>query len=99
MTPRTRTLSLRDEDFNNGAKDDANNNAERGAKSRAAGKADEYGARRVLAATTPHNIDDDFNDSADMAAKPRATNKADEATRDCARRVCVAVAHDSTMAM
>ena len=99
MTPRTRTSSLRDKDFDNGAKDDANDNAERGAKPRAVGKADEYSARRVLAATTPHNIDDDFNDSADKAAKPRATDKADEATRDCARRVRVAVAHESAMAM
>ena len=33
--------------------DDANDDVKRGAKPRAAGKADEYGARRIRAATTP----------------------------------------------
>ena len=44
--------------------DDADDDVERGAKLRAAGKADEYGARRVRAATTPHDSDDDPYDSA-----------------------------------
>ncbi len=89
----------RDEDPDNGANDDADNDVERGAKLRAAGKADEYGARRVCAATTPHDSDDDPYDSADKVAKPRATDKADEATRACARRGRMAVAHKSATAM
>ena len=48
----------RDEDSDNGANDDADDNAERGAKPRAAGKADDYGARRVRATSTPHDSDD-----------------------------------------
>ena len=83
------TSPLRNEDSDNSANNDADNDAERGAKPRAAGKADEYGARRVRAATTPHDSDDDSDDSADKVTKPRATDKADEATRDCARRVRV----------
>ena len=43
----------RDEDSDNGANDDADDDVERGAEPRAAGQADEYGARRVRAATTP----------------------------------------------
>ena len=97
MMPRTMTSPPRDEDSDNGANDDADDNAERGAKPRGAGKADNYGARRVRAATTPHDSDDDSCDSADKAAKPRATDKADEA-RDCARRGRVAVARKSAMA-
>jgi hypothetical protein len=92
------TSPLRNEDSDNSANDDADNDAERGAKPRAAGKADEYGARRVRAATTPHDSDDDSDDSADKVTKPRATDKADEATRDCARRVRVAIARKSAMA-
>ena len=80
------------------AQRDAEDDAERGAKPRAAGKADEYGARCVGKATTPHDSDDDTDNSADKVAKPRATDKADEATRDCARRVRVAVARKSAMA-
>ena len=94
-------LPHRDKDFNNGANDDAGDNAKRGTKPRAARKADEYGTRRVCVATTPHDSDNDSDDSddlADKAAKPRATDKADEATRDCARRVRVAVARKSAMA-
>jgi len=87
----------RDEDSDNGANDDADDDVERGAEPRAAGQADEYGARRVRAATTPHDSDDDSYDSADKVAKPRATDKADEA-RDCARRGRVAVARKSAMA-
>ena len=48
----------RDEDSDNGANDDADDNAERGAKPRAAGTADDYGARRVRATSTPHDSDD-----------------------------------------
>ncbi len=92
------TSPPRDKDSDNSAKDDANDNAKRGAKPRAAGKADEYGARRVRAATTPHDSDDDSDDSADKVTKPRTTNKADVATRDCARHVRVAVACKSAMA-
>ena len=98
MTPRTMTLPPRDEDFNNGANDDDEDNAERGAKPRAAGKADEYGPRRVRVATIPHDSNDDSDNSADKAAKPRVTDKADKATWDCARRVRVAVARESVMA-
>ncbi len=54
------------------------------------------------AAGTTHNMeedsDDDSYDSADKVAKPRVTDKADEATRHCARRGRVAVAHKSAMA-
>jgi len=92
-------VAPRDEDSNNGAIDDADDDAKKGAKPRAAGKADEYGARHVRAATTPHDSDDNSDDSADKVKKPRATDKADEATRDCARRVRVAVARNSAMAM
>jgi hypothetical protein len=99
MMPRTMTSPPRDEDSHNGANDDADDNVERGAKLRAAGKADEYSARRVRAATTPHDSVDDSYDSADKVTKPRATDKADEATRDCARRGRVAVARKSAMAM
>ena len=88
----------RDEDSDNGANDDADDNAERGAKPRAAGKADEYGAstyaRRpppTTATTTPTTLPT-------RSKKPRATDKADEATRDCTRRVRVAVARNSAMA-
>jgi hypothetical protein len=90
MMPRMMTSPPRDEDPDNGANDDADD---------AAGKADEYGARRVRAATTPHDSDDDPYDSADKVAKPRATNKADEAMQDCARRGRMAVAHKSATAM
>ena len=48
--------------------------------------------------TTPHDSDDNSNDSADKVEKPRATDKADEATRDCTRRIRVAVARKSAMA-
>jgi hypothetical protein len=48
----------RDEDSDNGANDDADDNAERGAKPRAAGTADDYGARRVRATSTNHDSDD-----------------------------------------
>ncbi len=92
------TLPPRDKDSNNGANDYADDNAERGAKPRVAGKANEYGTRRVRVATTPHDSDDDSVDSVDKVAKPRATDKADEATRDCTRRVRVAVACKSAMA-
>ena len=64
----------------------------------AAGKADEYGARRVRAATTPHNSDDNSYDSADKVAKPRVTGKADKATQDYARRGRMVVARKSAMA-
>ncbi len=84
--------------MDNGTNDDADDDAERGAKPRAAGKADEYGARRVHAATTPHDSNDDSYDSADKVAKPRVMDKADEATRDCARRRRVVVARKSAMA-
>ena len=92
-------VAPRDKDSDNGANDDADDDAEKGAKPRAAGKADEYGARHVRAATTTHDSDDNSDDSADKVEKPRATNKADEATRDCARRVRVAVTRNSAMAM
>ena len=49
----------------------------RGAKPRAAGKADEYGARHVRATTTPHDSYDNSDDSAVKVEKPRATNKAE----------------------
>ena len=49
-------------------------------------------------ATTPHDSNDNFDDSADKAAKPGATDMADKATRDCTRRVRVAVARKSAMA-
>ncbi len=91
-------IAPRDEDSDKGANDDADDDAEKGAKPRAAGKADEYGARHVRATTTPHDSDDNSYDSADKVAKPRATDKADEATRDCGRRVRVAVARNSVMA-
>ena len=91
-------VAPRDEDSDNGANNDADDDAEKGPKSRAAGKADEYGARHVRAATTPHDSDDNSGDSADKVEKTRAINKADEATRDCARRVRVAVARNSAMA-
>ncbi len=91
-------VAPQDEDSDNGANDDADDDAERGAKPRAAGKADEYGARHVHATTTPHDSDDNSNNSANKVEKPRATNKADEATRDCARCVRVAVARKSAMA-
>ncbi len=67
-------------------------------KKLAAEKAAEYGARRVRAATTPHNSDDDSANSADEAAKPRATDKADKATGVCARRVRAAITRESAMA-
>jgi len=92
-------IAPRGEDSDNGANDDANDDAERGAKPRAAGKADEYGARRVRATTTPNDSDDNSDDSANKVAKPRATDKANEATGDCARRVRVAVARKSAMVM
>jgi len=98
MMPRTMTSPPRDEDSDNGANDDADDEVERGAKPMAAGKADEYGARRVRAATTPHDSDDDSYDSADKVAKPRATDKANEAMQDCTRRGRVAVARNSAMA-
>ena len=91
-------VAPRDKDSDNGANDDADDDAEKGAKPRAAGKADEYGARHVRATTTPHDSDNNSDDSAVKVEKPRATNKADEATRDCARRVRVAVACKSAMA-
>jgi len=91
-------VAPRDEDSDNGANDNADDDAEKGAQLRAAGKADEYGVRHVRAATTPHDSDNNFYDSADKVEKPRATDKADEATRDCARRVRVAVARNSAMA-
>ena len=92
-----------DDNPDDGANNDADDNAERGAKQRgakprAAEKADEYDARRVCAATTPHNSNDDSNNSADEPAKPRATDKADEATQDCTRRVRAAIACKSAMA-
>ena len=87
----------RDKDSNTGADDDANDDAKRGAKPGAAEKADEYNARRVRTATTPHDSNDDFNDSADKAAKPGATDKANEATRDGTRRVRAAIACKSVM--
>ncbi len=87
-----------DEDSDNGTIDDADDDAEK-REGREAEGADEYGARHVRAATTPHDSDDNSDDSADKVEKPRATDKADEATRDCARRVCVAVARNSAMAM
>ena len=86
-----------DEDSDNGANDDADDDVERGAEPRAAGKADEYGARRVRSATTPHDSDDNSYDSADKVTKPRAADKADEA-RDCARCGRVAVACKSAIA-
>jgi hypothetical protein len=46
-------VAPRDKDSDNGAIDDADDDAEKGAKPRAAGKADKYGARHVRAATTP----------------------------------------------
>ena len=70
-------VAPRDKDSDNGANDDADDDAERGAKPRAAGKADEYGARRARAATTPHDSDDNSYNSADKVAKPRVTDKAD----------------------
>jgi hypothetical protein len=88
-----------DEDSNNGANNDADDDVERGAKPRAAGKAEEYGARGVRTATTPHDSNNNSYDSADKVAKPRATDKADEATGDCARRGRVAVTRKSAMAM
>jgi len=91
-------VAPRNEDSDNGPIDDADDDAEKGAKPRAAGKADEYGARHARAATTPHDSDDNSDDSSDKVEKPRATDKADEETRDCARRVRVAVAHNSAMA-
>ena len=91
-------IAPRDEDSDNGTNDDADNDVERGARPRAAGKADEYGARRVRAATTPHDSDDDSYNSADKVAKPRVTDKADEATRDCTRRGHVVVSRKSAMA-
>jgi len=66
-------VAPRDEDSNNGAIDDADDGAEKGAKPRATGKADKYGARHVRTATTPHNSDDNSDDSADKVEKPRAT--------------------------
>ena len=92
-------VAPRDKDSDNGANDDADDDAEKGAKPRAAGMADEYGARHIRAATTPHDSDDNSDNSADKVEKPRATDTADEATRDCARRVRVAVARNSAMAM
>ena len=86
-----------DEDSDNGANDDADDDVERGAEPRAAGNADEYGARRVRSATTPHDSDDNSYDSADKVTKPRAADKADEA-RDCARCGRVAVACKSAIA-
>jgi hypothetical protein len=98
MMPRTVALPPRDKDSNNCANINANDDAERGAKPRAAGKADKYGARHVRAATTPHDSNDDSNDSTNKVAKPRATDKADKAMRDCARHVRMAVACESAMA-
>ena len=92
-------LPPRDEDSDIGANNDADDDVERGTKPRAAGKADEYGARHVRMATTPHNSDNNSYDSTNIVAKPRATNKADEAMRDCARCGRVAVARKSAMAM
>ena len=91
-------IAPHDEDSDNGANNDADDDAEKGPKPRAAGKADEYGARHVRVATTPHDSDDNSGDSADKVEKPRAINKADEATRDCVRCVRVAVARNSAMA-
>ena len=51
-------VAPRDEDSDNGANDNADDDAKRGAKPRAAGKADEYGARRVRVMTTPHDSDE-----------------------------------------
>jgi hypothetical protein len=87
-------VAPRCEDSDNGANEDADDDAERGAKPRAAGKAGEYGARRVRAMTTPNDSDDN---SANKVAQSRATDKANEATGDCARCVRVAVARKSTM--
>ena len=56
---------------NDGANNDANDNAKRGTKPRVAKKADEYGARRVRTATTPHDSNEDSNNSTNKAAKPR----------------------------
>ena len=86
-----------DDDSDNGVDDDANDDAERGAKLRAVKKADEYGTRHVRAGTTPHDSNDDSDDSADKAAKPWATDKAKEEMRDCARRVGAAIACKSAM--
>ena len=90
-------VAPRDNDSDDSAKEDADNAAERGAKPRAAKKADEYGVRRIHVATTPHDSNNNSDNSADKATKPRATDKADEATWDCARRVRVAIAHKSAM--
>jgi hypothetical protein len=87
----------RNKDSDTGPNKDANDDAERGAKPRAAEKADEYGTRRVRMATTPQDSNDDSDDSADKAAKPGATDMADEATQDCTRRVCAAIACESAM--
>jgi hypothetical protein len=86
MMPRTMTSPPRDEDSHNGANDDADDNVERGAKLRAAGKADEYSARRVRAATTPHDSVDDSYDSADKVTKrQRGTARGADAWRSPAR--------------
>jgi hypothetical protein len=96
--PRMMTSPPRDKDSDTGANNDADDDAERGAKPRAAKKADEYSTRRVRTATTPHDSNDDSDDSADKAAKPGATDKADKATRDCTRCVRAAIACKSVMA-
>ena len=91
-------VAPRGDGSDNSAAYNANDNTKRGTKLMAAMKAEEYGTRRVCAATIPHDSDDNSDDSADKAAKPIVTNKADEATRDCARHVRVAVACESVMA-
>jgi hypothetical protein len=55
-------------------------------------------AQGAYARRPPPTTATNSDDSADKVEKPRATDKADEATRDCARRVRVAVARKSAMA-
>ena len=69
----------------NGANDDAVDNAERGTKPRAAGKADKYGARGVRAATTPQDSDDDSDNSANMVVKPNNRDSVTVTRRRCDR--------------
>ena len=87
----------RNKDSDTGPNNDANDDAERGAKPRAAENADEYGRRRVRTATTSQDSNDDSDNSADKAAKPGATDMADEATQDCTKRIGVAIACESAM--
>jgi len=84
-----------DEDSDNGTIDDADDDAEKGAKPRALTSTAQgtYAPRPppTTATTTPTT-------PPTRSKKPRATDKANEATRDCTRRVRVAVARNSAMA-